>query len=411
MRIIQVGKFHFPQGGADKYFLDLSRALERRGHDVAHFSMRHPKNEPSEWEDYFVSQVNPTGNLLEKLRAFGRPYYSFEENRLFEKLIRDFHPDIIHVHNICYYLSPSFLSIAKKYGISVIVHLHDYSLISPNYLLYTEKGDYEGGKHGRYFECAKDRCFRSSYLFSFLTALEMYFHHRILGIFDSVAVYVAPSVFMKEEIQIWRRRIRNIEVIPHGTVMKDLPEESSVAVPAYFLFVGRLSPEKGIDVLIRAFSRLSSGTVLLKIVGSGPELGNLQALCRSLHVEDRVEFAGFRTGEELERIIGRSRAVVVPSKWKEVFGLVAIEAMASGKPVIVSDRGGLPEVVGDAGMIVPAGDDEALARAMQMVLDDKEYADMLGAKARKRVGERFLFEKHLDAIENLYREILENKSV
>lgn len=406
MRILQVGKFHFPKGGADKYFLDLSRELERRGHDVACFSMRHPKNEPSKWERYFVPQVNPTGGIFDKLRAVGRPYYSFRENRLFERLILDFRPDVIHVHNICYYLSPSFLSVAKRHRVPVVVHLHDYSLVSPNYLLFTGKGNYDGGKRGRYFECAKDRCFRNSYLLSFLTALEMFFHHRILGLFDDVVAYVAPSAFMEKEIRLWRPDLRNIEVIPHGTPVKNLPERRFSGSSPYFLYVGRLSSEKGIGTLIRAFSKLTPGGAGLKIVGDGPEHAELQTLSRSLGTGNHVEFLGFRMGEELRKIVEGSEAVVVPSEWREVFGLVVIEAMAAGKPVIVSDAGALPEVVGDTGMIFPSGDADALSRCLERVLRDKDSAREMGEKAWKRVIERYAFDRHMEAIENLYEKVI-----
>ena len=134
MRILQVNKYNYLRGGSEKYFIELSKELERAGHQVAIFSMRHPKNLPSLWEKYFVSRVSFSENSLyySLLRPF-RVLYSFEAKRKFSKLIKKFKPDIIHIHNIYHQISPSILPVAKKYNIPVVMHLHDYKLICPNY--------------------------------------------------------------------------------------------------------------------------------------------------------------------------------------------------------------------------------------------------------------------------------------
>jgi len=413
MRILQVGKFHFPQGGADKYFLDLSSSLERRGHSVARFSMRHPKNVPSVWEPYFSSQVHLTGTLWEKIKALGRPYYSFEERRLFEKLVKDFRPEIIHVHNICYYLSPSFLLVARKYHIPVVMHLHDYSLLSPNYLLFSEDGNYEGGKAGRYFECVKDRCFKRSYILSLLTALQMYFHHRILKIFaKNITWYIAPSECVKKVVESWRPDIKNIKVIMHGTLVTPLDEVVRYEGKPYFLYLGRLSLEKGIDVLIDAFAKMNDTEVVLKIIGSGPEKERLEKKVFSLGIQKQVEFLGFKKGNELKIFVEQSVAVVIPSQWREVFGLVAIEAMERGKVVIASRSGALPEIIedGKTGILFDSRDKEELVQKMRWVLGNEMLSRKIGMCARQTVTERYSLEKHLDQVEKLYQEIIQLKN-
>lgn len=412
MRILQVGKFHFPQGGADKYFLDLSSSLEKRGHAVAHFSMHHPRNEPSLWEAYFVSQVHLTGTLWEKIKAIERPYYSFEEKCLFEKLVKDFHPDIIHFHNICYYMSPSFLSVARKYSIPVVMHLHDYSLISSNYLLFTEEGNYEGGKEGRYFECIKDRCFKKSYILSFLTAVQMYIHHTILKIFTrNISRYIAPSECMKRVVKSWRPDIENVEVIVHGTPITFLNENIRNVSSPYFLYVGRLSQEKGVDVLIEAYAKLKDTKAILKIVGNGPERESLEARVATLGIQKQVEFLGFKKGNELKTLVEQSIAVVVPSLWREVFGLVAIEAMERGRVVIASRIGALSEILEDekTGLLFRSGDVGELTQKMRWVLEHELSRKEIGIRARQAVVEKYSFERHLDRIEKMYSEIIQIK--
>lgn len=414
MRILQVGKFHFPQGGADKYFLDLSRELEERGHTVARFSMRHPKNEPTKWEQYFISQVDFNHpNLWNVLRGL-RAYYSFETRRKFECLVRDFRPDIIHAHSTCHHLSPSFLSVAKKYGIPVVMHLHDYKLVSPNYLLYTEKGNYEGGKEEKYFECFRDRCFKNSYLKSFLVALEMYFHHRVLKIFTrNVAVFVAPSQCLKEVVNAWRSDIQNIRVIPHGLALRPLTPATVSGEEPYYLAVGRLSFEKGFDILLQAFARLQEPSLQLKIAGTGPEEAKLKELARTLGIGERVDFLGFQSGQTLESLVEGSLAVVVPSLWREVFGLVAIEAMERGKPVIASRIGALPEIIEEkrTGRLFESGNAEDLADVLQWIFLRPEEARRMGQEARARVEQRYTLEGHMRQVENLYRELTAAKTL
>lgn len=416
MRILQVGKFHFPQGGADKYFLDLSQQLGKRGHQVARFSLRHPKNEASVWSTYFAPQVYFTGDgLWRKMIAIWRRILSgFVSKRLFEKLIHDFKPQVIHVHNICHYLSPSFLLAARKHNIPVVMHLHDYSLLSPNYLLFNEKGDYEGGKQEHYFECVKDRCFKNSYIESFLVALEMYWQQRILQIFKkSVTLFVAPSVCMQEQVKLWRPDIRNIRVIPHGVAIR--PLVPNVGLPSdsdpYFLYVGRLSLEKGVGTLIRAFSQLVKKDVKLKIVGDGPERTVLEALAREFRVDDRVAFLGFKSGKDLEMLIEQSLALVVPSEWKEVFGLVVIEGMERGKVVIASRTGAIPEIIEHekTGLLFAKGDEKDLAEKMEWVLQNPSLVREVGGQARTRVEEQYSYLQHIATIEKLYQDILEER--
>lgn len=417
MRILQVGKFFFPQGGADKYFLDLSRQLEERGHEIAHFSMHHPKNESSRWASYFAPRVYFSNDSLgQKLLAVWKRIFSgFESKKLFEKLVIDFRPEIIHVHNICHYLSPSFLSIAKKYNIPVVMHLHDYSLLSPNYLLFNEKGDYQGGKKEQYFECVKDRCFKNSYVESLLVAIEMYWQQTILKIFTkNVSVFVAPSLCMREQVGLWRPDIQNIQVIPHGVVIKDLQQRGELVSDAdkYFLYVGRLSSEKGVGTLLRAFAKLNQKDIVLKIVGDGPERERLEILARELHIDDRVLFLGFKKGTELETLIEKSIALVIPSEWKEVFGLVVLEGMEREKLIIAARAGAIPETVEDkkTGLLFDKGDSSDLADKMRWSLENPTLAQDIANNARMKVEESYSSIRHISSIEKLYQDILNKKN-
>jgi glycosyltransferase involved in cell wall biosynthesis len=171
-------------------------------------------------------------------------------------------------------------------------------------------------------------------------------------------------------------------------------------------FVGRLEAHKGVDVLIAAIAQLPDA--ILDIFGAGPERAALEQLIDARGLRDRVSIRGF-VGDELPEVYRGFDVVVVPSlttpSWVEQFGRVAIEAMASGVAVIASDSGSLPEVLGDAGVLVPPGDVDALAKALEVLLHDDDERRRLGAAGRQRAT-HFSWPKVAGRQRDLYEEVL-----
>jgi glycosyltransferase involved in cell wall biosynthesis len=152
--------------------------------------------------------------------------------------------------------------------------------------------------------------------------------------------------------------------------------------------VSRLAREKGIDVLIRAMAR-HGRDALLALLGDGPDLDRCRALATGLGLGDRVHFLGLRN--DPERVYAAADVVVMPSLWDEAFGLAVVEAMAAGKPVVVTDSGAMPEIVdhGRCGLIVPKRDHAALAAAIARLLDDPALRQRMGRAARHRATTAF----------------------
>jgi glycosyltransferase involved in cell wall biosynthesis len=176
-------------------------------------------------------------------------------------------------------------------------------------------------------------------------------------------------------------------------------------------FVGRLEPYKGGDVAIRAFVRAGEGMdARLELLGSGSAEGDLRRLVASLGAGDRVSLPGAVPQDEALVRIGGYDALLVPSlttpSWKEQFGRVAAQAMALGTPVIASDSGALAEVVGGAGLLAREGDVADFAEKLGAVLRDPELAARLVAEGRRRVLERFTWERVADATDRMYREVV-----
>jgi hypothetical protein len=140
VRVIQVNKFHFVKGGAERYYVDLSAALVRAGHEVNHLAMAHPRNLPGGAHDRFVAEVDYRAHLgfREKLCQAARTIHNREAVRLAGEMARRDRPAQAHLHNIYHQLSPSVIDAFVRAGVPVVQTLHDYKLVCPAYLLRTE---------------------------------------------------------------------------------------------------------------------------------------------------------------------------------------------------------------------------------------------------------------------------------
>jgi len=180
-------------------------------------------------------------------------------------------------------------------------------------------------------------------------------------------------------------------------------EELGCAGRPLVVCVSRLQREKGVESAIRALPHLQRDAVLA-LVGDGPLEGSCRALAASSGVADRVRLIGLR--DDVERLVAAADVVVVPSHWEEAFGLAVVEGMAAGKPVVVSRSGAMPELVGDAGVVVPKRDPLALARAVGALLDDPQQAARLGRAAQARALRRFSLGRWVDDLIAVYARLL-----
>lgn len=402
MKILQVNKYHYPRGGADRYYLDLGERLEAAGHTVAYFAMKHPKNLKTPWEKYFVSRVSYNENKWRyALKIPGRVFYSLEAKKKFSRLLKDFRPDIIHIHNIYHQISPSILDAAAKNGIPVVMHIHDYKLICPNHALFTHNKVCQKCTPGNYWPCIKNRCIKNSLTASCLAACEMYLHHQLLHIYEEkIKAYIAPSLFLKN-LLVSVNWPENKIIVVNNAFRTDLSPIETTR-DNYFLCYGRLSLEKGIDLVIKAVDK--NPNFNLKIVGSGPEEKKLQLLANNAIKRKQIEFISWSEGTALAKLISEAQAVLIPSRWLENFPLTALESLSLGTPVIASNIGGLPEIVNTInGYLVKPEDSESLGIAMQDLLNDKNKFDK---EQIINSSQKFSPEKNLEAVLNVYKNIL-----
>ncbi|MFA5131093.1 MAG: glycosyltransferase [Patescibacteria group bacterium] len=407
MKILQVNKFYYPKDGVSNYLLGLEAKLKEFGHEVKVFAMDSPKNIPCETHKYFVSYISfDAPGLINKWRAFTRIFYSFEAKRKFTALVRDFKPDIIHIHNIYHQISPSILSVAIRYKIPVVMHLHDYKLICPNYKLFTRGAVCLRCKGGKYYNCFKNKCVKNSNLMSLAASWEMYFHHRIWRIYErAIKLFIAPSEFMKKTCIEFSWPAEKFICLHNffNDLKYPVPILSREQLGNYLLYFGRLSEEKGVEVLLSALTQTNEH---LKIAGEGPEENALKTKVEKLGLKDRVEFLGFKTGLELDNLINQAKTVVIPSIWYENMPLNMLEALARGKIVLASDIGGLPEIIrdGENGFLFTARSANHLAEKING-LKNIDYFSL--SQAARETVKNLDADTHTKAIIEIYQRALQ----
>lgn len=410
MRIVHVHKYFHSRDGASRYERGLMRLQEEAGHTVAPFAMHDDRNEPTPWSEYFVSNLETKKVVIgvSAFKQFGRALWSIEAAKKFGRMLDVFRPDIIHVHNIYTHLSPSILHEAKKRGIPMVMTVHDYALMSANYSLWDEKKMKSMNLEDiGILATAKTKFVKGSFLGTLVLELILKFHHA-LSLYDgAICRYTTYSNFVRNAMiasGIPKEKISVTHAFAEPLMASDplrLPIKNAERIrDPFILFAGRLESYKGVHVLVEALKYLPANTQI-KIVGVGPDERRLKAMVGK---DMRVEFCGFVPGNELWKMMGLATVVVVPSIWNEPYGLVALEAMCQGTPIIVAKSGGLPEIIGDsgAGIVVPASDAKALARAISAIVDHPDHAEAMGRTALDRAWELGNPQEHLAKVMNVY---------
>ena len=404
MRVLVVNKFWYVRGGLERVMFDEIALLEAAGHSVGHFSTEHPENVPSPWSSYFVPYIELGADdhlsTSQKLAAAMRMFENREAARRFEALVAGFDPDIVHVHGIHRQISPSILSVCRARGVPAVQTVHDYHHVCPaDVLLRSGRTPCEPRLCRLYWygPAVSHRCVKGSTAKSALSAAETSFQRLRRAYERGLDAFIAPSAFMATKMKTggWTLPVR---VIPNAVEAR--PADSGSPREDFFVYAGRLSPEKGVSVLVDA---AKSAGVALKIAGEGPELETL-----GISAGD-VEFLGRLSTDEVGQLLQRCRAAVVPSTALENAPMAVLEPMAAGTPVIASAIGGIPELIrdGQEGLLVPPGDADALSGALSRLARDEGLASQLGDRGRERVREAYSPEQHIEALELLYSEVRE----
>lgn len=426
MRILLVNKFHYRKGGAETYYLTVGSELERMGHEVAYFSMRHPDNLPCRWDKYFVTQreYNNVKSPLKAARDGMALIYSPEAKRNFQALCEEFRPDVVHLNNVHRQITLSILDAPylRENKVPVFYTAHDYVTVCPGYLMLDGDGRVCDAclEDGHYRHCIERRCVKGSRAKSALAAMEASFNraHKSNQWIDKV---IAPSRFMRSKLIEggWSEgKVVFLQNFADDAILDRAANAGADATDRenpYLLFFGRLSVEKGVDTLLRAFDAALPSlpqNMRLVVVGDGPDSADFKALASSLGCASRIEFAGYQTGGALQAYVERASLAIASSRWRENMPYSIVEAFAAGTPVVGTDIGGIPELVdeGKTGFICDPGDvqsmADAISRGTSAILDRSAYS-MLQRNCRSYVMENCSREKFMSDLVNLYKESID----
>jgi len=391
MKILQINKYFRPKGGAESYLFDLIDLLKNNGQEILVFSQNHPDNLKSNQAEYFLTDLDLSHFNWPMVLKLGRLFWSLRAKKQIEKLILTNKPDLVHIHNIYHQISPSILPVIKKYHLPIIMTVHDFKLIKPDYTLRVD------GKPNK-----------TNLLTRLILNLEFNLHKRLKTYQKHIDLFIAPSEFVKHQLQKNGFDPDKIIVIPHFINLEKYPVSNKTE--NYLLSAGRLDDSKGFDVLINALKQADLPGLKLKIAGRGPAEKSLKQLVKSLNLENQVEFTGFLTKKNLKRLMADSLAVICPSRVHETFGLSVLEAFALAKPVIASHVGAYPELIkpNQTGQLFETDNIAELAGRIKQVYNNKYQAKQIGENGLK-LAKTFTPEQHYQNIISAYQQLTDAK--
>lgn len=388
MKILVVHNRHRSStaSGEDRAVDREGEALADAGHDVRCFERR---------SDEIASL-----SLARKMLVPAQAVWSHRSGRELADMLGTFQPDVVHVHNVLPLLSSSVLSSAHRLQVPCVVTFHNYQRLCLNGSLF-RSGDDCRLCVGRAFPLpgVRHRCYQRSAMASAPVAVAAAVSRQQWLTIPSAYIFLSEAQ---------RRQLEVLGLPRSRCFVKD-----NVVPPApgcgsrenLVAYLGRLVESKGIETLMRAWEAYADGTrparLRLVIAGSGPLEREVRSWARS---RASVDVVGVLDAAECSRLLLRATTVVVPSLWREPFGLVVVEAMAAGVVPIATARGAFEELIthGVNGLLYPPGDAQALASLLRRVQDEPKWASQLGAAARASYDRRFAPSRVIAQLEAVY---------
>lgn len=380
MRVLQVYNQQRSLHGGEEAVVEATVALLRRRRIDVHFALK--------------SSRGMETSLWWKAKGAASGFYNPFARAEIAKLIRTFRPDVLHAHNIFPDWSPAIFGAAAAAGVATVMSVHSQILTCPTWYHLRDYRICEECLGGREHRCLVNRC-RGSLAESAVYAARGFFVRRSGMLARNVGAFIAMSDFMRARLVTSGIPEARVVVAPNWT--RPPAEPAAPQRNDYIAFAGRLSPEKGLDVLLAAASRLPG--VSFKCAGDGPE-----AAAFARRRPANVECVGALDAGRLAAFYRAARAVLVPSIAYETFSMVTLEAMAHGVPVIGSAIGAIPELIGkdEAGLLFPPGDVDAAVERIARVMGDDALCAALGEQARAR-STLYSEARHLEGLMAAYR--------
>ncbi|MDR0733089.1 MAG: glycosyltransferase [Dysgonamonadaceae bacterium] len=394
MKILLANKFYYRRGGAEVSVINLENLLRKHGHEVAVFAMQHPENLPSAYEKYFPKEVDFTRVKFRNFFTYiSRPLASKEVKDKFSRLLEKFCPDVVHLNNIHSQLSPVIAKIAHERGIKVVWTLHDYKMLCPRYdcmrnnkpcsLCYT-------GKRA----AVRYSCLKNSRLASILASWEAEMWNRE-KLEKYTTTFICPSDFLRNEMIRGGFNSQKLIKLNNFIDTAKITQPVCLNKENYYCYVGRLSPEKGVETLLKAAAELP---YTLRVIGSGI----LEQELKQKYQVENIIFAGYKSWSEIEAIAGKAMFLVMPSECLENNPIATLESLALGTPVLGARIGGIPELIeeGANGMLFESRNIEDMKNKIQKMFTANFDYRAIAEKSRICYSE----ENHYNELMKIYNQ-------
>ncbi len=389
MKILICHNFYQSRGGEAQTVSRERALLEKKGNSVILYT-----RDSNEISDYSV---------FRKARLFFTILFSFKTYKALVNIIEQQRPDVAHIHNVFPLISPSVYYALAKHKIPIVQTLHNYRFLCPNGLFLSNKGEIcEKCSKGNFFHAIGGKCYRNSYVQSFVISLSLWIHN-LLGTFKKIDVYISPSHFLKNKMQKKGIPEEKILVKNHFVDTDDLIPSKNFE--NYVVFMGRLTDEKGILALIDALEKIPN--CRLKIIGEGPLYLELKDFVERNKLQN-IEFLGFIGTEKRYEILKKAMFLVLPSEWYENFPYVLIESLSLGIPAVASRIGGIPEIIDEGmnGLLVQSGNAEELKEKIERLIGNRDLLLSMRINAREKAEKTYGEEQGYRKLIEVYNRVL-----
>lgn len=399
MKILMVNKFLYPRGGSESYMLYLAEHLKKIGHEVQFFGMYDEKNAVGNSKGFYTQNMDFHSKGIARFLYPFKIIYSFEAKKKIMHVIDEFKPDIVHMNNINFQLTPSIIYGIKKKGISLVQTVHDYQMICPNHLLYNFDKNIPCEKcvKGSHMHCIKNRCIHGSLVKSIIGVIEAKFY-SLLKTYKKVDLFVCPSNFLENKLLSAKGYYEGKTKTIHNFINKEKFSNNGRKEDSYIIFVGRLSKEKGIENIAGAAKLIPEYDFV--VAGSGPDEDMLKDI-------PNVRLAGFLTGDKLTELMGNAKVLLLPSVCYENCPLSILEAHSLGVPVVTMNSGGMAELVKDGvtGTLVDEATPEGIALKLKETIENADYYNTLRENCKNQKDNILSVESYADILIKEYEKL------
>lgn len=379
--------------------LYLAEYLKKNGHEVEFFGMYDEKNTVGNLAGKYTQNMDFHSKGIGRFLYPFKIIYSFEAKKKIIQVIDSFKPDIVHMNNINFQLTPSIIYGIKKRGIPVVQTVHDYQMICPNHLLYNfdKNTPCEKCVKGFHINCIKNKCIHGSLVKSILGVIEAKLY-SFLRTYKKVDLFICPSKFLENKLLSARGYYEGKTRTIHNFIDKKKFANTERKIDNYIVFVGRLSKEKGIENIAGAAKLLPQYNFI--VAGSGPDEDILKDI-------PNIKLAGFLTGDKLTDLMGNAKVLLLPSVCYENCPLSILEAHSMGVPVVTMNSGGMAELVKDGvtGTLVDEPSAEGIATKLKETIENEDYYNSLRENCKNEKDNILGIEKYCDILIEEYEKL------